>query len=107
MPKRGVVELLSDIKEAISRINKYVSNLNYEQFLKDLKTQDEIIGEAVKSLPDDLKNKSEGIPWNKIAGIRDRLIHQYFGVNYEIIWNIIDKELTDFQIQIDNLSIDT
>ena len=109
MSKRGVVELLSDIKEAISRIIKYVRNLNYKQFLKDLKTQDavvrnfEIIGEAVKSLPDELKNKTEGIPWNKIAGIRDRLIHQYFGVNYEIIWNIIDKELTDFQIQIDNL----
>lgn len=109
MPKRGLIEIPSDIKEAISRINKYIKNLNYEQFLKDLKTQDavvrnfEIIGEAVKFLPDDLKRKTESIPWNKIAGIRDRLIHQYFGVNYEIIWTIIDEELTDFQIEIDSL----
>ncbi|KKM91303.1 hypothetical protein LCGC14_1229920 [marine sediment metagenome] len=91
MSKRGVIEILSDIKEVISRIKKYVTALNFDQFLKDIKTQDaivrnfEIIGEAVKLLPDNLKNKSESISWNKIASIRDRLIHQYFGVNYEII----------------------
>ncbi len=84
MSKRGIIEILSDIKEAISRIKKYIANLNYEEFLKDLKTQDavvrnfEIIGEAVKTLPDDLKIKTKLIPWNKIAGIRDRLIHHYF-----------------------------
>ena len=96
MSKRGVIEILSDIKEAISRIKKYVTALNFDQFLKDIKTQDaivrnfEIIGEAVKLLPDNLKNKSESISWNKIASIRDRLIHQYFGVNYEITWAIVE-----------------
>ncbi len=96
MSKRGVIEILSDIKEAISRIKKYVTALNFDQFLKDIKTQDaivrnfEIIGEAAKLLPDNLKNKSESIPWNKIASIRDRLIHQYFGVNYEITWAIVE-----------------
>ncbi|KKK45127.1 MAG: hypothetical protein Lokiarch_12110 [Candidatus Lokiarchaeum sp. GC14_75] len=96
MSKRGVIEILSDIKEVISRIKKYVTALNFDQFLKDIKTQDaivrnfEIIGEAVKLLPDNLKNKSESISWNKIASIRDRLIHQYFGVNYEITWAIVE-----------------
>lgn len=109
MSKRGVIEILSDIKEAITRIKKYVENLNYDQFLKDIKTQDaivrnfEIIGEAVKLLPDDLKKQHFSIPWNKIAGIRDRLIHQYFGVNFEIIWSIIEEELTDFQTNIEKL----
>ena len=109
MSKRRVIEILSDIKEAISRIKIYVRDLNFDQFLKDLKTQDavvrnfEIIGEAVKLLPDNLKNSSKSIPWNKIASIRDRLIHQYFGVNYEIIWVIIEEELADFLHQIDDL----
>ena len=109
MSKRRVIEFLSDIKEAITRIKNYVEDLNYDQFLKDIKTQDavvrnfEIIGEAVKLLPDHLKKKHFSIPWNKIAGIRDRLIHQYFGVNFEIIWTIIEEELTDFQTNIDDL----
>jgi uncharacterized protein with HEPN domain len=109
MSKRGVIEILSDIKEAISRIKKYIKELSYDQFLKDTKTQDavvrnfEIIGEAVKLLPEELKKKSISIPWDKIAGIRDRLIHQYFGVNYEIIWTIIEEELTDFQLSIEEL----
>ncbi len=109
MSKRRVIEILRDIKEAISRIKKYVRDLNFDQFLKDLKTQDavvrnfEIIGEAVKLLPDNLKNRSKSIPWNKIVNIRDRLIHQYFGVNYEIIWAIIEEDLTDFLHKIDDL----
>jgi uncharacterized protein with HEPN domain len=109
MSKRGVVEILSDIKEAISRISNYIKEVSYEQFLFDLKTQDavvrnfEIMGEAVKLLPEELKKKYDAIPWIKIAGIRDRLIHQYFGVNYEIIWTIIQEELTDFYINLDKI----
>ena len=109
MSKRSVREILSDIKEAISRISNYTRDITYELFLKDLKTQDavvrnfEIIGEAVKLLPNEIKKKHLAIPWIKIAGIRDRLIHQYFGVNYEIIWTIIQEELTDFYKNIDNL----
>jgi len=109
MSKRGVVEILSDIKEAISRISNYIKDVSYEQFLYDLKTQDavvrnfEIIGEAVKLLPEELKKKYDAIPWIKIAGIRDRLIHQYFGVNYEILWIIIQEELTDFYINLDKI----
>ncbi len=109
MSKRGVKELLTDVREAILRIKEYTLNLNLKQFLKDIKTQDavtrnfEIIGEAVKLLPDELKRKAESIPWNKIAGIRDRLIHQYFGVNFEIIWTIIQEDLSYLQKQIEEL----
>jgi len=109
MSKRGVTEILADIKEAIFRIKLYVKGLNYEEFLKDLKTQDavvrnfEIIGEAVKLLPEEVKKKSESTPWNQIAGIRDKLIHQYFGVNFEILWTIIQEEISDLQKEIDIL----
>ncbi len=73
--------------------------MDYEKFLQDIKTQDaivrniEIIGEATKNLPDDFKKKYSQIPWKKLAGIRDRLIHHYFGVNYDIVWVIAKKEL--------------
>jgi len=112
MSRRGVLEILSDIKEAITRIIQYIEGLNYEQFLNDKKTQDavvrnfEIIGEAVKLLPNDLKKKNTSIPWSKIAGIRDRLIHQYFGVNFEILWTIIEEELTEFLTKIDDIIFD-
>jgi len=111
MPEKGVIEVLSDIKEAITRIKKYTAKLNYDMFLKDIKTQDavirnfEVIGEAVKSLPYDLKTQYSQIPWNKIAGIRDRLIHHYFGVNYEIVWTIIKEDLLDLLKNINNLLI--
>ena len=103
MPKRGSYEVLSDIIEAIRRIELYLEKLNYESFLIDSKTQDavvrnfEIIGEAVKSLDIKFRDAHSNIPWKKIAGIKDKLIHHYFGVNLEIIWTIIETELPDLK----------
>ena len=110
MSKRGDLELLCDIKEAIERIVGYLSGIEYEQFLKDAKTQDaivrnmEVIGEASKNISDELKKQRPQSPWKKLAGIRDRLIHHYFGVNFDIIWNIMKKELPDLIGEIDKLS---
>ena len=107
MSKRQDSDLMCDIKEAIRRINSYLGDLNYEKFLKDAKTQDavvrnlEIIGEATKNLSGGLKKKHRNIPWKELAGVRDRLIHQYFGVNFEIIWTIAKKELPELARQID------
>lgn len=101
MPKRGDMELLEDIKEAIKRIEFYTGKMSYEQFLQDIKTQDavvrniEIIGEATKNVSDKLKKNSPQIPWKKMAGVRDRLIHHYFGVNYDVVWAIAKKELPE------------
>ena len=89
MSKRKDAELLEDIKEAIKRIEIYTQKIEYKEFLKDTKTQDavvrnlEIIGEAVKNISKELKKKFFQIPWKELAGLRDRLIHKYFGVNYE------------------------
>ena len=112
MRERRFIDVFSDIKEASIRIKEYIKSLSFEEFLKDLKTQDavvrnfEIIGEAVKFIPDYFKKKHSQIPWTKIAGIRDRLIHHYFGVNYEIIWTIIKEDLEDFEKNIDEFFSD-
>ena len=87
MSERSGSELLADTKEAIIRINDYTENLTFEQFLADKKTQDavvrnlEIIGEAAKNVSKELKTRHPGIPWKDLAGVRDKLIHHYFGVN--------------------------
>jgi len=99
MSKRGNIEFLSDIHEAILRIELYIQHIDYESFLEDIKTQDavvrnlEIIGEAAKNITDEFKEKHPQILWKDLAGIRDKLIHHYFGVNLEIIWTIIEEDL--------------
>lgn len=78
MSKRGNIEFLNDIHEAIQRIGIYIQNTNYDNFLEDIKTQDavirnlEIIGEAVKNISDDYKDKYPHIPWKDLAGVRDK-----------------------------------
>ena len=106
MSKRGDLESLSDIKEAVRRIEVYIKKTSYRKFLKDIKTQDavvrnlEIIGEAAKNMSDALKKKYPNIQWKKLAGVRDRLIHHYFGVNYDVVWVIAKKELPEIILQI-------
>lgn len=99
MSKRGDMELLSDILEAIKRIDSYLADLTYKRFVHDTKTQDaiirnlEVIGEAAKNLSATLKARHKEVPWKDLAQVRDKLIHHYFGVNLEIIWGIVDQEL--------------
>jgi len=99
MSKRGNKELLMDITEAIDRIGIYIKELNYEKFLQDIKTQDavirniEIIGEAVKNLSKYLREKHKEIEWKDVAGMRDKIIHFYFGVKWEIVWDVIKNEI--------------
>lgn len=109
MSKRAIPESLADIKESCIRIKAYIASLSYERFLRDTKTQDavvrnlEIIGEAVKNIPSSARLKHPQIPWKKIAGLRDRLIHHYFGINLDIVWAIATKELPSLAKQIDKI----
>jgi uncharacterized protein with HEPN domain len=99
MSERTDLDFVQDIQEASRRIASYTAEMSYETFLADTKTQDavvrnlEIIGEAAKNLTEDLRNQHSEIPWKSLAGVRDKLIHHYFGVNFDIVWQIVTVEL--------------
>lgn len=99
MSNRSDSQLVNDIREAANRIARYISGINYDTFLEDTKTQDavirniEIIGEATKRLSQRIRDEHTDIPWRQMAGSRDRLIHDYFGVNIDIVWQIAEIEL--------------
>jgi len=107
--KRRDKDYLSDIFEAIVRIKAYTEDYDHDKLFSDIKTQDaivrnlEVIGEATKNLSRSLKNKYSEIPWKDLAGLRDKLIHHYFGIDYDIVWNIVEKELAHLRIQIEDL----
>ncbi len=99
---------LMHIRDCLARIFEYTSE-GRDAFLADTKTQDavirnlEIIGEAVKNLSKPYKDAHAGIPWKRIAGMRDLLIHRYFGVKLDIVWDVIEKELVEFQAGIERM----
>ena len=90
---------LSDILEAILKIRQYAKDQTLETLMEDAKTFDaivrnlEIIGEAVKHLPERDRRQHPGVDWKKIAGLRDILAHEYFGVDAEIVWDIVGNKL--------------
>ena len=106
MTIRDVKLYLQDILDSISKINEYTGNLDCEAFAVDYKTIDavvrnlEIIGEAVKNLPQEIKNKHKDIPWNEISGMRNKITHEYWGVDEDILWKTIKDDLPFFEKQI-------
>ncbi len=109
MPKRDFHLYLGDIQDSISKIETYVRGLDFEEFTKDMKTVDavvrnlSIIGEAVKNLPDSFKAKYADVPWGEITGMRNKVNHEYFGIDEEILWQTIKSDLPPLKKQIQNL----
>lgn len=109
MSKRGVVPALKDILEAVERIQRYVGSMSQTEFLKNTEKQDavvrnlEIIGEAVRNLPADFRQRHSEVQWAPIAGMRDRLIHQYFGVNWNILWDVVQEKLPSLKTDIEEI----
>jgi uncharacterized protein with HEPN domain len=98
MKKNDQVYLLH-ILEAIDQIREYTRDLDYNGFLKSRLVQDgvirqlEIIGEATKKLSQETRNRASHIPWKDMAGMRDVLIHQYFGVDLVAVWTTVEQDL--------------
>lgn len=94
---------LEDILEAISNIEKYTKGLTLNKLKRNRLIIDavirnlEIIGEAVKHIPANVKKKYPDIEWRKIAGLRDILIHEYFGIDIEVLWDIVIHKLPDLE----------
>ncbi len=111
MSKRDLILLLEDMLESASRIKKYTNNLDYDSFISDDKTIDavvrnfEIIGEAANRVDPDFKTFNPDIEWNRLRGFRNRIVHDYFGIDYEIVWTIIENDLDKLVVDI-NLLID-
>lgn len=90
---------VKDILEAIKDIDIFMGDIDYEEFLKDKKTQKavvwqiHIIGEATKNIPKTIREKYKDVPWKYMARIRDKIAHFYFGIDYEIVWNVIKENL--------------
>ncbi len=109
MSKRSSDLLLLDMKEAAEKILKYTQGLSFEDFLADDKTIDavvrnfEIIGEASLWIDEDFRLENPQIEWKKLRGFRNRIVHDYFGIDYEIVWSILTQDLEELVFQLDQL----
>lgn len=103
---------LDDIGEAIGKISRYTAGLTIETLADDEKTLDavirnlQVVGEAVKNLPDEIRQQYPNMEWKKIAGLRDILIHRYFGIDLEIIWDVIQNKLPTLAVQVRQILAD-
>jgi uncharacterized protein with HEPN domain len=99
MSGRPVALLLEDIWEATKKIERFMAGLDRDAFLQDDRTVDavvrnlEIIGEAAGRLPEAFRSTHPDIEWRRIVGLRNRIVHDYFGIDLEIVWAILEQEL--------------
>lgn len=99
MPVRYSWMYIDDVLTAIKKIQRYRQGLRFEEFVKDTKTVDavirnlEILGEAAKNMPKSIRKAHPEIPWRKIIGMRNKVIHEYFGIDLEILWQTITVDL--------------
>ena len=97
---------LDDILEAVEKIKNYTKGLGFDEFAQDGKTVDavvrnlEIIGEATKHIPDGVRKKYPKVLWRDMAGMRDKLIHGYFGINLEVVWETIERRVQSLDLLI-------
>ena len=103
MKKREYGDYLEDISDSINAIEEFVKGMEFEDFTKDRKTIFavvrciEIIGEATKNIPKSIKSRYPEIPWKDMAGMRDKVIHEYFGVDLKRVWRTVKKDIPNLK----------
>ena len=106
---RDIKLYLADIKDSAARIEEYVAGMSLEDFRADRKTIDavvrnfEIIGEASRNVPEDWRNRYPDLDWKAMAGMRNYLAHEYFGISLEIIWKTIKERLPELRTRIEDM----
>jgi len=109
MKKRDYRDYLKDILDSINDIGDFIRDMSFEEFRKDKKTINavvrsiEVIGEATKKISRALKDKHKDVPWKKMAGMRDRLIHEYFGIDAEILWKTAKNDIPPLKQSVQNI----
>ena len=106
---RNVSVYLKDMVAAIESIEAFIAGMDYEVFKEDDKTLSavlrklEVLGEASKHVPPEIRNASGEIPWREMAGMRDKLIHFYFGVDASLVWRTVTEKLPEVKVRLLNL----
>ena len=106
MKNRVYLDYVQDIIDSIRDIESFVKGMKFEEFKKDRKTVNavvrsiEVIGEASKKIPATIAAKYPGVPWKKMAGMRDKLIHEYFGIDLEILWTVAKRDIKGIRPEI-------
>lgn len=101
--------VLEHILESVDALQKYVAGLTEAEFLSNMEKQDsaerrlQIVGEAIIQLPHEFKDRYPDIPWAKVAGLRNRLVHEYFDIDHKLVWNTIEQSVPVFKRQIEAL----
>ena len=112
MSKRDVADYLQDILDALAAIEQFTTGIEYEAFSQNLEKvfavsrAIEIIGEAVKRIPDSIRSQYPDIPWRDIVGMRDKLIPDYFNTNVEIVWKAVQEDVPQLKAMISKISQD-
>ena len=101
MTNRPARVRLEDLKQAMARIRQYTAGFTYDEFIKDEKTMDavlrnlEVIGEAARNVPEELRGKYPDVEWHRMIGLRNIISHEYFGVDMQIIWEVATRNVPE------------